>query len=852
MTLATFLDHRAADWRWAVRSVRRAPATTLLAVLSLALGIGANTAIFSLINAVLLRMLPVRAPQELHLVASNPAEPRLSWNYPDYVAFRDGVTGFSGLAAASGVGSLGLQAGDTAAAELVRRQFVSGNYFDVLGVRPEAGRLFNAGDDGALGGAPYAVLAYDYWRARFGGDPAAIGRTIRLNGTLLTIVGVAERGFAGIDTASRADLFVPMVMHGAIQHVPDGIWNTRHYWFFRVVGRVPAGTSIEPIAAQLTSMFRAREEEHRKANPRARRGGEPPASLFLMPAGRGYSYTRTVLRTPLLVLMAVVGLVLLIACANVANIMLARGAGRQREIAIRLAVGAGRGRIASQLLTESLLVALVGGAAGVGFAYLGIRVVLDRFLPTSGWTDVSLDVSPDLSVLAFTLGVSVLTGVLAGLAPGWQATRARVVTALKDDVPGRTGSSRVLLRRLLVVSQVALSLLLVVGAALFVRSLANLRGLDAGFRREQTLVAFVEPSRNGYKGQRLHDFYERLRAEVERLPGVRSAALSAITPLGGMRWNGDVSVEGRPARDDERRAVDMNAVGPRYFETVGIPLILGREFTEGDKPTAVPDPPEQIGPPGERPEAPGPRYAIVSESFARKDLAGGSPLGRRISMTETYEPARAYEIIGVVKDARYFGLKEPLEPMVYLVSGRSGFSDQALCVRTAAATAGLSEAIRRAVTAIDPAVPLLNTRMIEQEIDTDIVQERLLAALAGFFGALALLLACIGLYGVIAYVVTRRTREIGIRLALGAERSRVLRLVLADAATLVGAGVVLGLGASFGLARLVRSLLFGVSPHDPAAVAGAVAVLLAVAALAVLVPLRRALAVQPAEALRYE
>jgi predicted permease len=850
VALATFVDNRAADLRWAVRAIRRAPGTTALAVLSLALGIGANTAIFSLVNAVLLKMLPVRAPNELHLVAANPAEPRTSWNYPDYVAFRDGVKGFTGLAAASGVGSLGMQVGEGSTAELVRRQFVSGNYFDVLGVRPELGRVFGAGDDRTLGGAPYAVLSHDFWRARFGADPGVIGRPLRLNGTLLTIVGVADRGFTGIDPASRADLFVPMVMHGDVQHVPEGIWNTRHYWFFRVIGRVPADTPIDPIASQLTAMFHAREHESRKADARARRRAPPPV-LYLMPAGRGHSYTRSILQKPLLVLMAVVGLVLLIACANVANIMLARGAGRRREIAIRLAVGAGRGRIASQLLTESVLVALLGGAAGVGLAYVGIGVVLDRFLPTSGWMDVSLDVKPDLAVLAFTLGVSVLTGVLAGLAPGWQATRARVVTALKDEIPGRSGSSRVLLRRLLVVAQVALSMLLVVGASLFVRSLANLRGLDAGFRREQTVVVSVEPSRNGYKGQRLHDFYERLRAEAERLPGVRSVSLASVTPLAGNQWNGDVSVEGQTVGEDERRPVNLNSVGPRYFETVGIPLVLGREFTEGDKPVSVPDPPEQIGP-GEQPEAPGPRNAIVSEGFAKKYLAGGPPLGRRISITDTFEAARAYEVVGVVRDARYFGLKEPLEPMVYLVSGRLGFGDRTLCIRTTAETAGLTEAIRRAVTAIDPAVPLLRTRTIQQEIDTDIVQERLLATLAAFFGALALLLACVGLYGVISYVVARRTREIGIRLALGAQRTRVARLVLADAGLLVAAGTALGLGGAFGFARLVRSLLFGVSPQDPATLAGAVALLLAVTALAVLVPLRRALAVQPGEALRYE
>ena len=860
MPLATFLDNRRADLRWAARSLRRTPGTSLLAVLSLALGIGANTAIFSIVNAVLLKMLPVRAPHELYLVAADPGRRgdgwRTSWNYPDYVAFRDRAKGFSGLAAASGVGNLGLQLGEGGdPAELVRNQFVSGNYFDVLGVRPAVGRVLGAADDRALGAAPYAVLGYDYWQARFGGDSGVVGRRVRLNGCLLTVIGVADRGFRGIDPAAKADVFVPMVMHGEIQHVPAGIWNTRHYWFFSAVGRVPAGTPIDPIASQLTSIFHAQEEAERKADPKgALVNVAGKTGLHLISAARGYSFARRILEKPLIVLMALVGLVLLIACANVANIMLARGAGRQREIAIRLAVGAGRARIATQLLTESLVISVLGGLAGVALAYAGIKVVLDRFLPTSGWADVSLDVSPDLTVLAFTLGVSLLTGVLAGLAPGWQATRPRLVQALKDEIPGRSGSSRVLLRRLLVVAQVALSLLLVIGSALFARSLANLRGLDAGFRRDQTLIAFVDPGRSGYKGQREYDFYQRLRAEVERMPGVRSASLASITPLGGMRWNGDFAVEGRTFEAGEQRYVDMNAVSPRYFETVGIPLVLGRDYADTDRPTTIPDPPDRMSAPGQQPpEAPGPRVASVTESFAKKFLAGGSPLGRRLSFSSEYEADRAYEVVGVVKDAHYFELKEAAEPMVYLVSGRTGgFGQQILCVRTTAATAGLAEGIRKAVTAIDPAVPLLRTRTIEQEIDTHIVQERLLATLAGFFGLLALLLACVGLYGVIAYVVARRTREIGIRLALGAQRSRVMRLVLADAGLLVGAGAAVGLGAALALSRLVRSLLFGVSAQDPATIAGAVGVLLAVTGIAVLVPLRRAMAVQPGEALRYE
>ena len=572
-------------------------------------------------------------------------------------------------------------------------------------------------------------------------------------------------------------------------------------------------------------------------------------TVSLISAARGWSGARNMLRAPLMVLMAVVGFVLLIACANVASIMVARGAARQREIAIRLAVGAGRARIAAQLVTESVIIAALGGIAGLSLAYAGIRLVLGQFVPP----EASLDVSPDLAVLAFTLGASFLTGILAGVAPGIQATRPDIVTALKDDVPGRSGSSRVTLRRLLVITQVALSLLLLIGASLFVRSLANLRQLDTGFRREHTLVAFVEPGRTGYKGQREREFYEQLRSRVEALPGVRSVSLAAISPLGGMRWNGDFSVEGYKFKPGEQKYVDMNSVGPRYFETMGIPLLLGREFREEDNPAVVPDPPETIeARRAEPPEPPGPRVAIVTESFVRKFLPGSSPLGRRLSLTEEYEAGRAYEVVGVVKDARYFGLREETEPMVYLPSWRGGPGSRAVCIRMSADIAGLTASLRRAVTDIDPAIPLLNARTIEQQVDADIVQERLVATLAAFFGALALLLASVGLYGVLSYLVTMRTREIGIRLALGAPRASVLRLVLGDAALLVGIGALVGLVAAFGLSRLVRSLLYGISPQDPATIAAGVAVLCLVSALAVLMPVRRALRVHPSEALRYE
>jgi predicted permease len=851
VNLTVVIEQRLADLRWAIRSLRRTPASSLVAILSLALGIGANTAIFSMINALLLRSLPVPAPEQLRFVVSNPAEPRVSWNYPDYLAFRDGTD--LPLAAASGVRETGLQisSGATDAAELAKHQFVSGNYFAVMGVNPELGRLFNAAEDLHLGGSPYAVLDYDYWRTRFAGDPQVVGRTVRVNGYPLTVIGVARRGFKGTDPTTSPGLYVPLTMYSEVSRMPAGIWNTRHFWWLRLIGRVPRGASVAALEARLTNIGRAQAEAERREDPRMRQREEDLA-IALLPGARGYTYSRTSLETPLIVLMAMVGLVLLIACANVANVLLVRGAGRGHELAIRMAMGAGRARIAWQLLTESLVMALAGGVGGMLVAWIAGPVIVARFAPQSASGTTGLDVSPDVAVLGFTLAVSLLTGVIAGLAPAIQASRPSLVPALKSDTAGAAGSSRAWLRRLLVVSQVALSLLLVIGAALFSRSLANLKGLDLGFRSDRLAVAFVDPGQVGYKGQRLHDFYERLREGVERVPGVQSASLSVVSPLAGMRWDGNFAVEAEGQQPAGERSADMNAVGPRFFETMGIPIVVGREFTPEDNPTVVPEPRETLSRDPE-PELPGPLRAIVNESFARKYLRGANPLGRRISLTEAFESDRAFEVVGVAGDVRYFGLKEAPEPMIYVpVWRRASLMSLSLAVKTRGDLEGLGQSIRSVLAGIDTAVPLRGLKTADRQIDDDIVQERLVATLASLFGGLALLLAAIGLYAVIAYFVARRTREIGIRLALGAGRLSVLWLVMRDGVLLVGLGAAIGLGAAVGLSRLVRSLLFGLDPHDPAAAAAGIVVLMAVAALAVLLPARRALAIQPSEALREE
>lgn len=854
MTLGTWIDHRAAELRYALRMIRKTPGASAMAVVSLALGIGANTAIFSLVDAMLLKLLPVRAPQELYQVAArtgNRPQPRVTWNYPDYCAFRDRSGSFTGLAAYSGSQPFGLQAADSPSAgatELAYASFVSGNYFDVLGVGPAIGHLLNAENDRRFGASPYAVLSFEYWQRRFAGDPRVVGRTVRLNGYPFTIVGVVRHGFRGVDVTASPNLFIPITMYSETNGVSLAIWNTRHYWWLQVIGRLAPGATIARAQSQLLVVYRDQEQAERRAAPNAGLSNAGQ-QVLLLPAARGWSSARNTLERPLVVLMVVVGVVLLIACANVAVLMLARGAARQREMAVRLAVGASRSRLAGQLLIESVVLGLVGGMVGLLFAYGCVHVLLS-FVPRSGGSQVDIQVSPDLRLLAFTFVVSLLTGVVFGLAPALQSTRPDLVPALKEDTPRRR--SRPTLRNALVVAQVALSLLLLVGAGLFVRTLQNLRDIDTGFRRDRTVIVDVDPSRNGYKGQRLRDFYERLRAGVERLRGVQSASLATITPLGGMHWNGNFHPEGYTFKADEQNWIYFNTVGPRYFETVGIPMLLGRDFRDRDNPPYSPDPPAQMRPMGQGPELPGPRVAIVSESMAKRFFGGRNPIGLHVCLQEEYDESRAYEIVGVVGDARYFELREAVEPMIYLPAWRGGPERKTLCIRTAREDTAVVEAVRRRVTAIDAAIPVLASRTMQEQIDNNVVVERLIATLSSFFGVLALLLVGVGLYGVISYTVSRRTREIGIRMALGAQRSSVLWLVLRDAALLLVCGAAIGIPSALLLTRLIRVFLYGVTAQDPLTLAAGFAILVLVAALASLLPARRATRVQPTTALRYE
>ncbi|MGH9672482.1 MAG: ABC transporter permease, partial [Bryobacteraceae bacterium] len=554
--------------------------------------------------------------------------------------------------------------------------------------------------------------SHRFWQRRFNAGPGVVGSQVRVNGYPFSIVGVARSGFTGVEVGVEPDFFIPIAMRTEV--TKNANWNNRNNWWLNVLGRLKPGAGAAQLETELLVINKNQEAENRRtaANPRFVNSAHP---IKLLPGAQGYSRLRTRLEQPLIVLMSVVGVVLLIACANVANLLLARAAARRQEIALRLAVGSGRGRLIWQLLTESTLLGVLGGLAGLGLSYFGVQVLMS-LMPQSGWTVVSLDVSPDLRLLGFTMAVSIVTGMIFGLAPALQATRPALVPALRQE-SGSTGSrAGYRLRKGLVVVQVALSLLLLIGAAMFVRSLRNLRGLDAGFRRDQILFVNIEPSRNGYRGQRLRDFYERLLERVSVIPGVHTATLATITPLGGSRWNQDVSVPGYARKAGDWNVVDQNAVSPRFFEQMGIPMVLGRDFRAEDNPAFTPTPPE-IRKPGEPPtaeEKAGPRVAIVNESMVKKYYPGQNPSGMRFSYGDQYKTEESFEIVGVVKDAHYFGLREKKAPMIYQPVWRPGAGGRTLCIRTSSDSNRMLEAVRRVVHNLDASMPVLNSRTVEQ------------------------------------------------------------------------------------------------------------------------------------------
>jgi predicted permease len=834
-------DEMFQDLRYGIRMLFKQPGFTLIAVLSLALGIGANTAIFSLLDAVLLKSLPVEEPEKLVLFGNgvdtglNTGFPNKSWDlfsYPFYREVRQRNEVFSEVAALlcaprSPYGVVHLK-GASGEAEKLNLQLVSGTYFSVLGVQASLGRTFTDADEQTAGGPPVAVVSYDWWQRRLGGDPAAVGATISTRQTVYTIIGVAPKEFFGTTVGQAPDLWVPLALE---EQAPSSLWSGRHnkeHQSLYLIARLKNGVRAEQASAAVNLLFKQSLQERAGAQPSPDRlQAIARASIELTPVGRGLSTLRREFSLSLRILMAVVGLVLLIACANVANLLLARATARQKEFAVRLAVGAGRTRLLRQLLTESILLAGLGGIVGVMLAWWGSRLLI--LMASAGAEVLPLDVTPNARILGFTLLVSVLSAVIFGTAPALRAVKVDLNSTLKSGKGSAQAASQSLFGGALVVAQVALSLVLLVGAGLFVRTLINLQNLPTGFNQENVVLFRLYTFMLGYERAQFAPLLREVEEKVKAVPGVQAASFSAYVFNQG-QWTSRIFTGG-PDQPEGQRSARQNIVGPDYFTTLGIPLLAGRVFGPQDTDKS-------------------PKVAVISEALARRFYPDSSPLGKRFG---TYgRPPDEFEIIGVVKDAKYMAVTEQWRPMVYYPHAQLSQPLDSFVVRFAGAPAAVVPQVRRAIQEANRNLPIDEVVSLSEHIGRSLTQQKLVARLATFFGLLALLLAGIGLYGVLSYTVARCTHEIGIRMALGAQSRDVLWLVLREAMKLVLAGSALGLLAAVYATRITERLLFGLRPNDPLSLAAATLLLLLVAALASYLPARRATRVDPLVALRDE
>jgi predicted permease len=850
-----FLDALFQDLHFALRMLGKSPGFTAVAVLTLALGIGANTAIFSLIDAVLLRSLPVRDPQQLvvfqwtahhspntkghysYMSCPSPnasAEHGCSLSYPMFQQFQPLEDEFSGVTALCG--NVGLNLRGNGPASFVQGEMVSGNFFDTLGIGPALGRTLAPSDD-QPGAPPVAVLSYGYWQRAFGGDPGAVGRTIWLNNAAVTIVGVAAREFPGLDPARVRPIWLPlslsqrtgMDLFGTVSGDHPSLQAGDDIWWVYVVARLKEGTSVGQAQAAVDAIFRNDVLDQTKALFKT----EDAPRLVLMPAPQAISGLREQFSTPLAILMTAAGMVLLVACANVAGLMLARSAARQRELAVRLALGAGRKRIAMQLLTESVLLSGAGGVLGILLAYWSVQSLV-AFMSHGGLWPSHLAVHLDLRVLGFTVAASVFTGILFGLAPAFRGMRLELAPALKASLRALgTGASAGRWLNLgggLVVAQVALAILALSGAGLLVRTLENLKSVNPGFDTHNILLFKMDPSLNGYTSGQALSLYSQMLQRIEAVPGVISATYSFDSLLSGNYWDTSFQIEGEtPHTQHETLGL---AAGPRFFETMGIPLMVGRVFAPKDFSL----PPDSLWKP-----------ALINQAFARNFFKDQNPLGRHISGVG--HQGRGHEIVGIVGDTKFQALRSEIAPTLFVPAGGG---EAVFEVRTAVDPRTVTPAVRSIVTQLDSNLPLLSMNTQSDEIDRSLFQERLIARLSSLFGGLALSLACVGLYGLLSYEVAQRTREIGVRMALGARPSDVLRFIVGQGMALSAAGAILGILGALGVTRYLASLLYGVRPFDPLTFL-AVALLLALVALAACyTPARRASRVDPMVALRYE
>jgi predicted permease len=832
----TWLERLWQDLRYAGRMLRRNPGFAAAAILSLALGIGANTAIFSLLNAVLWRPLPVADPQQLvqftntiPLWETGSSIARDLYAYPQLERFQAQSKTLSGIFGWTGLGRINV--GFHGTSGIAQGNASSDNFFSVLGVRPQRGRFFSAGEDRA--GASVAVISDRYWRNRFGADPSIIGGAITVNQVPFTVIGITPPEFSGISVGGSPDMWVPL-------HALDLLKPDRKRWtdpfssaWMQIAGRRRPAISREQAQAEVDVIHR---QFLAQQLPISQFSGLETAQRFvyeghlmLRPAASGMSSgLRESYAFPLKLLMLVAGIVLLVACANLANLLLARASNRRREFAVRLALGASRGRLVRQFLTESMVLALAGGLLATPMAWWG-SLTLVRMISTGG-PRVPLIVDPDWRVFAFTAAVSLLTGILFGLAPAVRSTRADPGPVMKEGPRGAGGSSHTL-DRTLVVAQVALSVVLVTGAGLFLRTLQKLWSVNVGYDRENVLMFSVDAKLAGYPSERAGSVYREILRRLQVLPGVKSASASIVRPVDDQFYLLDKvnEIDGRNLPESDAIHVAWNATSPGYFSTISTPVVSGRDFEPRDNETA-------------------PKVVIINESLAKSAFPNQNPLGHRLGLDT---------VVGVVKDSLYSGARDQPRPLLYhplFQHGRDqeyrwGFVSFELRYGS---LSNLSEEVRREVASVDPNLPVFDTKTLVAQTEESLMEVRLVATLSSFFGALALLLACVGLYGLMAYAVARRTAEIGIRLALGARRDHILWLVLSETLRLTLAGIAAGVPLAFCAAQFAKSLLFGIGTADPLTIAATVAILIGVAALAGYIPARRALRVDPMVALRYE
>jgi putative ABC transport system permease protein len=803
------------DVRYALRMMRRSPGFTAVAVLSLGLGIGANTAIFSLIHAVMLRPLPVEEPGRLVEPLTNFGDSKwnaFSWQAYEYM--RDHNDVLSLIADSPGYSHFHVH-GDGFEWESVDGDYVSSNFFSVLEVKPAVGRLIDPTDT-----SPVAVLSWSYWQSRFHGDPGIVGKRIFVEGDPVTVIGVAAREFFGLQVGLKQDVWVPLAIDVVRPNSRAKLASNR---YLTLAARLKPGVTMEQARAEMAVVFRRTIEEEEKINDDLRIRAY---TLDLEPAAAGVSQLRSFYAKPLLLLMTVVGLLLLIACMNVASMLLARGAAREREMALRVSLGAGRFRLLRQMLTESLLLSSIGSLLGVALAYFGSNALV-RLISTQR-QPVELRILPNAEVLLFTAGIAILTGVLFGLVPSLRALGASPIAALRAAGKSSETKGRRLFGKSLVAIQVALSVVLLSAAGLFARHLSDLEHIELGFRRDHLVLMELDPAGSGYDGERISRGYQQLLAQLDAIPGVRSASICGASPIQGRSAGSPAKVEGYQDQAGESRMIFQNWVAPRYFETLGSPLLAGRDFTFQD--------------------VDGPPVVIVNQAMARHYFGGGNPVGRHVVFDHN---DRQYEIVGLVADSKYAGIQQDMIPTAYLHAfQRMPFSQ--FIIRTSIKPSAAIPEMRRVVRESLKTVRVSSVTTMDEQIEASIVPERLVAMLSELFGGLGSVLAAVGLYGLVAYTVARRKNEIGIRMALGARRKDVIQMVLRDAMGMVCMGLAAGVPIVFWSRRFAVNLIEGLTVNTSVPIVFGSMAMLAIALVAAYFPARRAARVDPMEALRHE